>query len=121
MSNTNQFVETFNAKNLKQRRAFLDKMDTTKMRTRSPLVAIGGDGAVFFFDDNNNVCYVCRYSKNFKDKVVACTVEDAESELDCSIDEMRDECDGKGLQFGDYQRCLAYIRAAEALLDAQAC
>jgi hypothetical protein len=121
MSNTNQFIEKFNAKNLKQRRACLDKMDTTKMRTRGSSVAIGGAGAVFFFDDKNNVCYVCRYSKDFKEKVVACSAQDAEAELDYSIDEMRNECDCKGLQFCDYQRCRAYIRAADALLAAQTC
>lgn len=121
MSNTNQFVENFNAKSLKQRRKCFHKMDTTKMRKRSPMVTIDGSSAVFFFDDHNNVCYVYRYSRDSRTKMVACTVKGAETELDCSIDEMRDECDFKGLRFDDYQRCLAYIRAAEALLDAQAC
>jgi len=116
-SSTSSIIEAFNTKNSRGRRAAFDKIDTSNMRKRSARVAIGGHGAVFFFDDKNNVCYVCLYSDSNKDELVACTAEDAEHQLDLSIDDKREECEFEGIQFGDWQQCQAYIRAAEELIE----
>jgi len=116
-NHTSSIIEAFNTKNSREQRAAFDKLDTSNMRKRSPNVSIGGNGAVFFFDDKNNVCYVCLYSDSNKYELVACTAEDAEDELDLSIDDKRAKCEFEGIQFDDWQQCQAYIRAAEELIE----
>jgi DNA-directed RNA polymerase specialized sigma24 family protein len=116
MSNTNQFIEKFNAKNRRQRREFFYKLDTTNMRKREPEIAPSGAGASFIFDDDNDICYVYRYYQDAEDELIAYTVEDAEAVLDWHIRLMRQEYDTDILDEG--ARWEAYINAADELIEA---
>jgi hypothetical protein len=116
-ANMNEIIQNFNKKNRKQRRDFfMKKLDTSNMRKRSPGIALGGNGATFIFDDNNDVCYVLRYYDRFKDELIATTVDDAEEMLEIHIEREKYNCECDGIQFGDAARCRTYINAADELL-----